>query len=89
MPKNRKDDHAPRAGRRPRLTPTARAQGQRDAFSRRVQRRAAHILRYGPMPKPDEAKPSWEHFPWATFFNSVHYNPVRLTNRVTGLPTRR
>lgn len=83
----RKDDSAPRAGRRPRLTASARAQAHRDAMSRRVQKRAVHLLRYGTLKIGDI--PSWENFPWGNFFEECHRSPIRLINRVTGLPTRR
>lgn len=84
MPKKPRDEARPVVGRRARLTPAARAQAQRDALSRRVQKRAAHILRYGT--QRDGDKPSWENFPWGLFFLECHRNPVREVNRVTGMP---
>jgi hypothetical protein len=87
VPKNRKDDQPRTAGRRPRLTATARAQAQRDALSRRVTTRATHLLRYGTL-KPGDV-PSWENFPWGNFFQECNRNPIRGVNRVTGLPHTR
>lgn len=83
--KKPRDDSTTRTGRRPRLTATARAQAQRDALTRRVHKRCVHLLRYGPLPKPDEPRPSWENFPWAAFAEEIRRKPIRGVNRVTGL----
>lgn len=84
--KKHRNDSPTTTGRKPRLTPTARAQAQRDAFARRVLRRAAHVIRYTALPKPDEERLSWENFPHGLFLQEVTKTPVRGINRVTGLP---
>lgn len=83
MPKKPQEDrsHAPR--RRPKLTAVARAQAQRDAFSRRVARAAAMVLATTPQPKDGG---DGDPFPWRAFYKHVKENPVRGVNNVTGMP---
>jgi hypothetical protein len=86
--KNHKDDAQRTAHRSPRLTATARAQAQRDALTRRVQKRATHLIRYGALQLVDGKRvhPSWENFPWREFYQECHRHPIKGVNRVTGLP---
>lgn len=83
MPKKHTDDTPRATGRRPRLSPTARAQAQRAAFTRRVNRRALHLVRKGGLP----GELSTNNPELGTFLQSIIDQPVRHIDRVTGMPT--
>ncbi len=89
-PRNRKDEAPVRAGRRPRLTAAARAQAQRDAFSRRVARRHEHIQRYG-VPQlltdvvPEEQRERRTGALLRRWYQEITRYPIKGVNRVTGM----